>query len=180
MRLLSTFGSIATLLGLVASQATITTPPILISCQPAQLTIAGGTPPYFIAVIPAGQVGAQPIETLPQVAAAGPVTWTCNIAAGTNVSFSLTVSSSNSDVSQRTDIDGCPLFSAGRNGCDRVQLGRRRLARYDDCLPRARVRTCRARRASVHAGLAARGSLRHPSGVQPGQDRRDEEEADLD
>lgn len=38
------------------SPATLTTPASLVQCQPALLTISGGTGPYFVTVIPGGEV----------------------------------------------------------------------------------------------------------------------------
>ncbi|KAF9779333.1 hypothetical protein BJ322DRAFT_1113689 [Thelephora terrestris] len=36
-----------------------------VQCQPLLLTWSDGTPPYFLTLIPAGQVSAPPLETFP-------------------------------------------------------------------------------------------------------------------
>ena len=47
--------ALATIVSVAVGQATLTTPAMLVQCQPALLTVAGGTGPYYISVIPAGQ-----------------------------------------------------------------------------------------------------------------------------
>jgi hypothetical protein len=65
------------------AQATITTPASLTTCQPTLLTIGGtGTPPYYISVIPGGQVASNALETFPVVDASGGVTGLVNVAPG--------------------------------------------------------------------------------------------------
>lgn len=44
---------------------TINTPSSVVQCQPVLLTWSGGTPPYYITLIPAGQVSAPALETFP-------------------------------------------------------------------------------------------------------------------
>lgn len=80
--MLSTLIVSSLLASLAASQATITSPPVLVECRPALLTIAGGTGPYYISVIPGGEVNAVAIESLPVVQTAGGVTWIVDVAAG--------------------------------------------------------------------------------------------------
>ncbi|GAA5969826.1 hypothetical protein JCM21900_001009 [Sporobolomyces salmonicolor] len=78
--------------GLLASFAiaqTITSPASVTVCLPQQLTVSGGTPPYTITVLPGGQTGGVPLETLPTVNAPGSVTWLVDIPSGQNVTFSV-------------------------------------------------------------------------------------------
>ena len=65
----------------------LTTPASLVQCQPAQFTVSGGQGPYYLTVIPGGQVGAQPLLTLPQQAQPGDVTFKVAIPAGTPVTI---------------------------------------------------------------------------------------------
>ena len=74
----------------VAGQATINTPPSITQCQPAALQWTGATGAVRIAILPAGQVSAAPIENLPdQSGASGSYVWTVNVASGTNITISI-------------------------------------------------------------------------------------------
>ncbi len=59
-----------------------TTPSSLVTCEPSSFTISRGTAPYFIAILPGGQSAAAPLENLPGLDEAGPVTWTVDLPAG--------------------------------------------------------------------------------------------------
>ncbi|WWC90001.1 uncharacterized protein L201_004931 [Kwoniella dendrophila CBS 6074] len=73
----------------VANALTINTPASLIECQPASITFSDGTAPYYLAILPGGQPSAAALENLPN-AQSSPVTWTVDIAAGTNITIKLT------------------------------------------------------------------------------------------
>ncbi|KAM0753853.1 hypothetical protein T439DRAFT_285336, partial [Meredithblackwellia eburnea MCA 4105] len=64
----------------------IATPASLIECQPAALAITPGTAPYYISILPGGQVSAAALEQLPSTSSTN-VIWTCDIAAGTSITF---------------------------------------------------------------------------------------------
>ncbi|EIW66478.1 hypothetical protein M231_03013 [Tremella mesenterica] len=81
--------SLLALLGSALAQS-INTPPSLVECQPAALTFSGGSAPYIIAVIPGGQVTAAAIETISSDATSSPLTWTVNLASGTNITLKIT------------------------------------------------------------------------------------------
>ncbi|TXT07286.1 hypothetical protein VHUM_03456 [Vanrija humicola] len=72
-----------------AAALTVNSPAALTECQPVQLSWSAGTPPYYPAVIPAGQPGAASLVTFPQQDATV-ATWVVNLAAGTNVTIKLT------------------------------------------------------------------------------------------
>ncbi|WVQ98769.1 hypothetical protein IAU59_005900 [Kwoniella sp. CBS 9459] len=74
----------------VANALTINTPASLIECQPASITWSGGSgSPYYISIIPGGEASAAALENLPN-ADSSPVTWTVDIAAGTNITVRIT------------------------------------------------------------------------------------------
>jgi hypothetical protein len=56
----------------------------LTECQPAAIPFSDGTPPYFISVLPAGQVSAAPLLQFPEQTTS-PYTWNVNLPAGTNM-----------------------------------------------------------------------------------------------
>ncbi|KAK9893646.1 hypothetical protein P389DRAFT_147671 [Cystobasidium minutum MCA 4210] len=59
------------------------------SCQPALISYSGGTPPYYISVLPAGEVAATPIMLLPDQDVAGTYTWEVNLPEGINFTLSI-------------------------------------------------------------------------------------------
>ncbi|KAI5479495.1 hypothetical protein MNV49_003437 [Pseudohyphozyma bogoriensis] len=67
---------------------TINTPTSLIVCEPSAITWTGGTEPYYITVIPAGEPSETPYESFPTQTGTS-YTWTVDIAAGLNVSLAL-------------------------------------------------------------------------------------------
>ncbi|WOO84473.1 uncharacterized protein LOC62_06G007992 [Vanrija pseudolonga] len=93
--------TLATALALLSSAAalTVNSPASLVQCQPVQLSWSAGTPPYYPAVIPAGQPSAQALVTFPQQDTTV-ATWVVNLEAGTNVTIKL------------TDGTGATVFSA--------------------------------------------------------------------
>ncbi|BGP39415.1 hypothetical protein JCM10449v2_003357 [Rhodotorula kratochvilovae] len=76
-------------LPLLATAQQITSPPSLLQCLPASITVEGGQAPYTVSVLPGGQVAAAPLETLPPVTAPGTVTWLVDLPAGTEVTFAV-------------------------------------------------------------------------------------------
>jgi len=102
---------------------TINTPSGVVQCQPILLTWSGGTPPYYLSLIPAGQVTAPALETFP-VQNGTQLTWTVDQASGSTFNIELkdstgtiaysdivTVQSSN----DRTCLGGSSNFSAPPN-----------------------------------------------------------------
>ncbi|GFZ42426.1 hypothetical protein JCM24511_00141 [Saitozyma sp. JCM 24511] len=74
----------------LAQTFSINTPPSLVQCQPGQISWVGGTSPFILAAIPAGQTSAAAIETISSSLTASPYTWTVNLASGTNITLKLT------------------------------------------------------------------------------------------
>ena len=58
--------------------------PSLTVCQPAALILADGQPPYFVAVLPAGDASAVALQQFPETQTS-PLTWNVDLPAGTNV-----------------------------------------------------------------------------------------------
>ncbi|WVW83045.1 hypothetical protein I302_105062 [Kwoniella bestiolae CBS 10118] len=88
---------IAALSTLVAAvnALTINTPASLIECQPTSITFSGGSAsPYYLSILPGGQASAAALENLPN-ADTSPVTWTVDIASGTNITIRITDGSGN-------------------------------------------------------------------------------------
>jgi len=77
--------------GLVAAQGVVINTPSLTECQPAAISYSGGTPPYFIIVLPAATApNGVALEQFPSQAAAGTYTWSpVNLPSGTNVTLGI-------------------------------------------------------------------------------------------
>ncbi|CAA7267159.1 unnamed protein product [Cyclocybe aegerita] len=58
------------------------------SPEPTLLTFEGGSPPYYLTIIPGGQASAQPLKSFPPQSG-NTVTWVSDIAQGTSVTFAL-------------------------------------------------------------------------------------------
>ncbi|KAK4695528.1 hypothetical protein P7C70_g8536, partial [Phenoliferia sp. Uapishka_3] len=76
---------------------TVLTPASITLCQPAAIGYSGGTAPYFLSVLPGGQVSAAALETFPSssTTAAGSYTWNVNLPAGTSITLALKDSTGN-------------------------------------------------------------------------------------
>ncbi|SCV74244.1 BQ2448_6676 [Microbotryum intermedium] len=80
----------------IVNPLTINTPTSLIECQPYAVTWSGGVSPYFISVLPGGQLSAPALATLgDQPTTATSYTWTVNIAAGTSITLKVLDSAGN-------------------------------------------------------------------------------------
>jgi len=79
---------------------TINTPSSVVQCQPVLLSWAAGTPPYYLSLIPAGQVSAPALLTFPTQNGTS-LTWIVNEASGTT--FNVAVKDSTGTVAY-TDI----------------------------------------------------------------------------
>ncbi|KAJ3481868.1 hypothetical protein NLJ89_g12177 [Agrocybe chaxingu] len=84
------FAATAALVALVPSvlALTINTPIGVVQCQPTLLTFEGGSPPYYLTIIPGGQASAAPLKSFPPQSGSS-VTWVSDIAQGTSVTFAL-------------------------------------------------------------------------------------------
>lgn len=89
MKFFANAAALAALAKVALAQGTlfINTPASIVQCQPTLLNFGGGTAPYFLSVLPAGQATANPILTLPDQTAAGSYTWTVSLPAGTNITL---------------------------------------------------------------------------------------------
>ncbi|KAK4052563.1 hypothetical protein OIO90_004332 [Microbotryomycetes sp. JL221] len=100
----------------VSSQR-IDSPPSVVSCLNTRLSFGGGTPPYYISVVPAGDVGAAPLVTLPPQIGTS-YTWPVELPAGSNITFVIRDSegilnfSSPVTVQQGPEGDDCSFTSS--------------------------------------------------------------------
>jgi len=80
---MKSFITAAALVALIPSVMglTIDSPQNVVECQPFQFTWSGGTPPYFLSLIPSA--GADPIKQFPQQTGTT-FTWTVDLQANTN------------------------------------------------------------------------------------------------
>ncbi|GAA5887229.1 hypothetical protein JCM6882_002456 [Rhodosporidiobolus microsporus] len=76
---------------LAQSAPTINTPTALYECQPYLVTWSGGSAPYYIRVLPGGQLSGQTLTTIGDFpTSATSSSWTVNIAAGTSITLTIT------------------------------------------------------------------------------------------
>ncbi|GAA6048686.1 hypothetical protein JCM3770_002021 [Rhodotorula araucariae] len=76
---------------LAQSSLVINTPTVLYQCQPYLLTWGGGSAPYYVRVLPGGQLSGAPLATLDeQPTTDTSFTWTVNIPQGTSITLTLT------------------------------------------------------------------------------------------
>ncbi|KAG9128089.1 hypothetical protein FRC07_004983 [Ceratobasidium sp. 392] len=89
-----TLSTLLALVAYVAAQAdpSINTPAQLVQCQPAQITWTASKSPAFVSIIPGGQPGAAALHDFGQQSG-NSLTWTVNIAAGTQITFQVRDSS---------------------------------------------------------------------------------------
>ncbi|KAL1413058.1 hypothetical protein Q8F55_000807 [Vanrija albida] len=81
--------SLVVALGALAQDAlTVDTPPSVVQCQPTRLTWRNGKAPYFVRLIPAGQIGAT-LETLLQDTSDTSYTWIVDQPAGTSLNVAV-------------------------------------------------------------------------------------------
>ncbi|KAH7921038.1 hypothetical protein BV22DRAFT_1114618 [Leucogyrophana mollusca] len=85
----SSFASLTLfLVGVLAQQFTINTPANVVECQPTLLAWSGGTPPYYLSVLPGSSPTAAALENLGELNGTS-VTWTVNQPAGTSLGLTL-------------------------------------------------------------------------------------------
>lgn len=97
---------------------TINTPASLVQCEPAQITwTSDGTAPYFLTVIPGGQVSASPLKEFAQTSDTS-VTWTVDLASGTSVTLALRDSTGNQVFTQAVTIQSSSISSCVNTSLD--------------------------------------------------------------
>ncbi|KDQ14306.1 hypothetical protein BOTBODRAFT_145699 [Botryobasidium botryosum FD-172 SS1] len=62
------------------SSFTVNTPASIITCEPTAISWTGGTPPYFVSIIPGGQPAAPALKSFPQQSV-NTLTWLVDLAA---------------------------------------------------------------------------------------------------
>ncbi|GAA6061882.1 hypothetical protein JCM10212_000523 [Sporobolomyces blumeae] len=83
------FAVIVAVLANVVVGQTINIPTSVQVCEPQQLAIKGGSPPYDVAVLPGGATGGATLARFDKIDAPGIVTWTPDVAAGQNITFAV-------------------------------------------------------------------------------------------
>ncbi|WVQ78306.1 hypothetical protein IAT38_000391 [Cryptococcus sp. DSM 104549] len=85
----------AALVSVASAALSINTPASLVECQPVSLSWSGGSgSPYYLAINKGGDSTSAALENLDS-ADSSPVTWTVNLASGTNVTIKVTDASGN-------------------------------------------------------------------------------------
>ncbi|KAI6025720.1 hypothetical protein F5J12DRAFT_809975 [Pisolithus orientalis] len=86
----STFAAVALFVAAALAQSTLTinTPANVVECEPTLITWSGGTPPYFLSILPGATPNGAALENLGQQNSTS-VTWVANIAAGTSIGLTL-------------------------------------------------------------------------------------------
>lgn len=74
----------------LAQTFSINTPPSIQQCQPAALSWVGGTGPFILAAIPAGQVSAAALATIAENVSGTSYSWNVNLAQGTAITIKIT------------------------------------------------------------------------------------------
>ncbi|KAK4330705.1 hypothetical protein RTBOTA2_006375 [Rhodotorula toruloides] len=94
MKTVAYVASALALAGLASAQ-TINTPTALYTCEPYQLSWAGGSAPYYVRVLQGGTTS-DVIETLVSAQSVTSYTWNVNVPAGSSVTIGLTDSTGQS------------------------------------------------------------------------------------
>ncbi|SCZ98831.1 BZ3500_MvSof-1268-A1-R1_Chr3-1g05649 [Microbotryum saponariae] len=102
---ISVFSALSLVSAALAQSLLINTPTSLIECQPYAVTWSGGTAPYYVSVLPGGQLSATALTTLgEQPTTSTTYTWTVNIASGTTVTLKVLDSAGNSAYTAQVTI----------------------------------------------------------------------------
>jgi hypothetical protein len=97
------------------AQLTINTPSNPVVCQPLLITWSGGTPPYYLSILPGNQPTAQALENFPTQTGTS-LTWTVNIAVGTSIGFHIVDSTGASqDSAPFSILTGADTSCVGKN-----------------------------------------------------------------
>ncbi|BGO98020.1 hypothetical protein NBRC10513v2_002020 [Rhodotorula toruloides] len=118
MRITTTLAALVAAAGSALAQSSllINTPTALFQCQPYLVTWGGGQAPYFVRVLPGGQLSAAPLATLDQQPTSDTqYTWTVNIPAGTSITLTIT------DSTGATAATAPVTINQGASGCLNAQ-----------------------------------------------------------
>ncbi|KDE07321.1 hypothetical protein MVLG_02365 [Microbotryum lychnidis-dioicae p1A1 Lamole] len=102
---ISVFSALSLVSAALAQSLLINTPTSLIECQPYAVTWSGGMAPYYVSVLPGGQLSATALTTLDeQPTTSTTYTWIVNIASGTTVTLKVLDSAGNSAFTAQVTI----------------------------------------------------------------------------
>ncbi|KIJ12819.1 hypothetical protein PAXINDRAFT_14382 [Paxillus involutus ATCC 200175] len=88
MRFITAIAALATVVPAVLGQMTINTPASVTECEPTQFNWSGGTPVYYLSLVPAGQPSAPPFKQFPTQSGTS-YTWNTDLGSGTSFTISL-------------------------------------------------------------------------------------------
>ncbi|KAF9223863.1 hypothetical protein BS17DRAFT_122965 [Gyrodon lividus] len=88
MKFITFITALATVLPAVLGQMTVNTPASVTECEPTQFAWTGGSPPYYLSLVPAGQPSAPPFKQFPTQTATS-YTWNTDLQSGTSFTISL-------------------------------------------------------------------------------------------
>ncbi|KAF8841764.1 hypothetical protein BDN67DRAFT_1002062 [Paxillus ammoniavirescens] len=88
MKFITAIVALATVVPAVLGQMTINTPASVTECEPTQFTWSGGTPVYYLSLVPAGQPSAPPFKQFPTQSGTS-YTWNTDLGSGTSFTVSL-------------------------------------------------------------------------------------------
>ncbi|EMD34128.1 hypothetical protein CERSUDRAFT_117626 [Gelatoporia subvermispora B] len=85
---------VAVLPAVLGQNLMVNSPPNIVQCEPTQLSWTGGSPPYYLSLIPAGQPSAAAIKSFP-TQQGNSYTWNVDLQQGTSFSIELKDSTGN-------------------------------------------------------------------------------------
>ncbi|KIK95431.1 hypothetical protein PAXRUDRAFT_140693 [Paxillus rubicundulus Ve08.2h10] len=88
MKFIAVLTALVTVVPAVLGQMTINTPASVIECEPTQFSWSGGTPVYYLSLVPAGQPSAPPFKQFPTQSGTE-YTWNTDLGSGTSFTISL-------------------------------------------------------------------------------------------
>ncbi|TEB34667.1 hypothetical protein FA13DRAFT_1729326 [Coprinellus micaceus] len=104
MKFLAVAGALISLIPAI-SGLVINTPTGVVTCQPILLTYGQGTPPYYLSILPGGQVAGTPLHVWDPTNAES-MTWIVDIPAGTAISLAVKDSTGAQAYSDTINVQG--------------------------------------------------------------------------
>ncbi|KAH8117717.1 hypothetical protein DFH11DRAFT_854138 [Phellopilus nigrolimitatus] len=105
MKSLILFAFLALLTASANAAMVINTPPSIVQCEPVQFTWSGGTPPYYLSLLPGGSVSADPLKSFPSTSDTMQE-WKADIPSGTSITCALRDSTGSQVYSDAVAIQG--------------------------------------------------------------------------
>ncbi|CAL1716517.1 unnamed protein product [Somion occarium] len=122
MKFFAVAAALVSVVPAMAQQLTINTATGIVQCQPIQFTWSGGTPPYFLALIPAAQPAAPAIKQFPTQEGTS-FTWNVDLPSGSTFTVSLKDSSGATAFSDIETVNSGPDDSCLNNSASLSETG---------------------------------------------------------